>query len=86
MEVGRIAADLRGDAQADPALPHLGEADRAVAAIDLVLHVPFPAANLLERPAQVAVPLQGVHAQVEMHVEDQCRLVHGARQAEIQSD
>ena len=69
-----IAGDLGGDAQADPATAHFGETYKAAAAIRLVRHVSLARPDLRERPGQIAIPLEGIHGQVEVRVENESGL------------
>ena len=66
--VGDVAGDLRRNAQADLAPPHLSKSADALAAIELVGLADLAAANLVQRPRQIAVPLQGVHGEIEMTI------------------
>ena len=79
MEVRGVAANLGGDADTNATATHLREADSAIPAIDAIFHVAFPAADHFERPGEIAVPLEGVHAQVEVAVENQRRGVGSHR-------
>ena len=66
-----VTRDLRRHDEADPAAPQFGQADRAPAAILLVGLAVFSRADFGQGPRQIAVPLQRVHRQVEMGVEDE---------------
>src|ERR1041384_6636431 len=78
MKVRREPPDLRRNAQPNVAAAHFWKADRRIAAVHFVLHVLFPAANLFLRPTQIAVPFQGVHAEIEVHVKNEGGLGHGS--------
>ena len=72
--VGRgVAGDQRRDAEPDPAAPHLDQRDHPVAPILLVGLPRFALADLGHRQGNIAIPIQGVHAEVEMGIEDQHR-------------
>ena len=69
------AGDLGGDAEADAGAAHLREGNGGAAAIGFVAEVGFALAEVLEGPREVAVPLDGVHGEVEVGVEEE----HGRR-------
>ena len=71
VEVRRVARDLRRHTNAHLRAAQLGEAQRVVAPVLLVRLVKFAAADTFEGPRQIAVPLQRVHGEVEMCVEDE---------------
>ena len=55
---------------------HFWEAYSVVAAVDFILHGVFPPANFFDGPAQIAIPFEGIHAEVEMYIEGKYRLAH----------
>ena len=61
----------RGDVFSQVEGADLAGRNGALAAIEKVRQVGLAAADFLQRPRHVAVPLHGVHADVEMAVEDQ---------------
>ena len=65
--------DQCGDTQADSSSTHFGEANSAFASVRLVGHPLFTLANFLNGPRQITVPLQRVHREVEVGVEDEHR-------------
>jgi hypothetical protein len=65
------AGELGGDAEADAAAAEFGEGNGAAAAVGFVAEVGFALTDLGERAREVAVPLEGVHREVEVGVEDQ---------------
>ena len=64
-----VTGDLGAHAQPDPAAPHLGERHGAASTIGPILQVGFTRADFVERPREVAVPLERVHGQIKMTVE-----------------
>jgi hypothetical protein len=66
-----VARDLGRHTQSDPATPHFGKANRALATIGLVRQAAFALANLFEGLHQVAVPFQRVHREIEVRVEQE---------------
>ena len=70
-EAGGIASDLGGDAEADAATTHLWQADGVVAAIGEILHADFTTADVDEGLAGITIPLECVHREVEVGVEDE---------------
>src|SRR5947209_7751891 len=66
-----VPGDLRGDAQPDAAATHFLERHRSAAAIGFVRQTAFALANLVDRPREIAVPLERVHRQIQVRVEDQ---------------
>ena len=66
-----VTRDLRRHDEADPAAPQFGQADRAPAAILLVGLAVFSRADFGQGPRQIAVPLQRVHREVKVGVEDE---------------
>ena len=71
VEIWRVAANLRCHAQTDIPAAHFRKAHRVIAAVHPVFHGGFPTPDLLQRPPQVAVPLQRVHGKIEVHIENQ---------------
>ena len=65
-----VARDLRRDDHADASAAQLVERHRAAPAVGPVGHAGLALADLVDGPRQVAVPLDGVHGQVEMGVEN----------------
>ena len=66
-----VPGDQRRDAQPDAAAAHLRKRHRAAAAIRLVGPRPLARADLVDRPRQIAVPLERVHREVEVRVDNQ---------------
>jgi hypothetical protein len=65
------AGELGGDADGDVAAAEFREGNGAAAAVGFVAEVSFALTNLGEGAREVAVPLEGVHREVEVGVEDQ---------------
>ena len=65
-----VARNLRRHTNADAPRAHLGKTYSAIAAVLFVGLPRFPFANFIERSRDVAIPLQRVHAEVEMGVEN----------------
>jgi len=59
---GHVAGDLRGHAEADLPSAHVGEGDDSVASVGLIGFAPLSCPDLGDRPGDVPVPVQGVHA------------------------
>lgn len=70
-EAGGVAGDLGGYAEADAAATHLWQADGVVAAIGEILHADFTTADVDEGLAGITIPLECVHREVEVGVEDE---------------
>jgi hypothetical protein len=64
------AGKLSGDADGDAAAAEFGEGNGAVAAVGFVAEVGLALTDLGEGTREVAVPLEGVHREVEVGVED----------------
>src|ERR1019366_10762218 len=63
-----VARDLRGHAKTYLPAPHLRKRYGSLAPVWLVGQALFAAANLLQRLGEIAVPLHGIHGQVQMSV------------------
>ena len=68
--IGQLEHALAPAAEYLPAA-QLGQTDGAVPAVRLVAQVRLACAELSERTGEVAVPLEGVHREVEVGVEDE---------------
>src|SRR5215471_14934051 len=68
---GNVAGDLGRDTEADFAAAHLAERANTAAAVFFVGLAAFAASDFGEWPRQIAIPLQGVHRQIEMAVNKQ---------------
>src|SRR4051812_24585058 len=63
-------SDLGTDTQTDIRAAHFGKTDCGVAAIRFVSEMPVAVAQPVERFTQVAVPLEGIHREVQVSVKD----------------
>ena len=66
-----MARDHRRHAHPHAPAPHLAERDGPVSAIGPVRHAPLGLPDLGNGPSQVAVPLERVHREVQVRVEDE---------------
>src|SRR6185503_17035227 len=66
-----VTRDLRGHTNADVAATHFGKSDGAVAAILFVGEAALAFANFGDGSAEVTIPLQSIHGQIKMRVENQ---------------
>ena len=70
-EAGGVAGDLSCDAEANAAATHLWQAYCVVAAIWEVFHANLTTAYVDQGLAGITIPLEGVHREVEVGVEDE---------------
>ena len=66
-----VAGDLRADAKANIAAAHLRQTNGTLGAIRFIGLPGLTFANLGERSRQVAVPLEGIHRQVEVDIKNE---------------
>lgn len=70
-EAGGVAGDLSCDAEANAAATHLWQAYSVVAAIREVFHADLTTAYVDQGLAGITIPLESVHREVEVSVEDE---------------
>ena len=68
--------DRSGETESDPTLPHLRESDRALALSFAAVYF-LSRANRVDRTRQIAIPLERVHRQVEVGIDQK----HGELQS-----
>ena len=70
--IGRhVPRNLRGNHQTDISLPQLGQRDGRFRPVGFIGHTGFAGAEVADRLPQIAVPLQCVHTQVQVRVDDE---------------
>src|SRR5262249_29781653 len=73
--LGHEASDLRSDAQTDFAAAHFGKRANAASAVFLIGLADLALADFFKWPREIAVPLHGVHGEVEMAINEEHRVL-----------